>query len=265
MAAMLVSGAIGLLVWHSGLTGGWDAETVPEVLDPRHMLLAVVSGFLACTPLLAGVLPRTTATLALAATASLALTGQASDRILAAPLVALVVVVLSTAARKRAQRPPTASAFHPGDAHRAPAPRVPLATARQEVQLVVGLGVVAVALVAGGVVWTVTDVPAVRALRAEGVVVRTDIVDVTSGSRRNLTRRAHLVMPDGTRVTLDRASARRGLELEVRWQPGTTHVEETSAPERPTRPLGLSGTGLALALGAGAFVRRAAVARRRDA
>ena len=73
------------------------------------------------------------------------------------------------------------------------------------------------------------------------------------------------VMPDGTQVTLDRAGTWRGLELEVRWLPGTTSVEETSSPERPTRPLGLSGAGLAAALGAGVFVRRAAVARRRDA
>lgn len=264
VAVMLVSGAIGLLVWHSGLTDRWDADTAPDVLDPRHMLLAVVSGLLACTPWLAGVLPRTTATLALLATASLTFTGQASDKILAAPLVALVVVALTTATRKRAQRPPVAAAFHPGDAHRAPVPQVPLATTRQEIQLAAGLGVLSLVLVTGGVVWTAVDVPDVRELRADGVIVRTEIVDITSGGRRNLTRRSHLVMPDGTRVTLDRAVGWRGLELEVRWLPGTTRVEETSSPERPTRPLGLSGAGLAAALGAGVFVRRAAVARRQS-
>ena len=69
-------------------------------------------------------------------------------------------------------------------------------------------------------------------------------------------------MPDGTRIRLERAVAWNGLELEVRWLPGTDRAEETSNPERPTRPLGLSGTGLAALVGAGAFVRRASVAGR---
>ena len=49
----------------------------------------------------------------------------------------------------------------------------------------------------------------------------------------------------------------------TRWLPGTDRAEETSNPERPTRPLGLSGTGIAALVGAGAFVRRAVVAGRR--
>lgn len=263
-ALLLVSGAIGLLVWYSGLTGTWDAAHAPAVIDPRHVLLAVTAGFLACTPLLGGLLPVTTAALALVATASLVVTGQASDTILAAPLFALVLIALDTVPRRLARTKAPAPLIDPGDIRRGsvPLPRLPLGTVAAELRRAGVLAAVSLALVGGGIAWTVHDAAQVRELRADGVVVTAEIVEITREGRRKISPTAYLDMPDGTRIRLERAVAWNGLELEVRWLPGTDRAEETSNPERPTRPLGLSGAGLAVLLGAGAFVRRAVVARR---
>jgi len=263
-ALLLVSGAIGLVVWYSGLDAVWDARTVPDVVDPHHVLLALVAGFLGCTPLLAGFLPVTTAALALVATASLVATGQASDRILAAPLLTLVVVALITVPRRLARARGPAAPIHPGDIRRAPVPlpRLPLRSAHDEVVGAVVLAVVGLVVVGAGAWWTDAEVRAVRELRAGGVVVTTPIADVTYGGRRKLVPTALLDMPDGTRVALRRAVAWDGLEVEVRWLPGTDRVEETSNPERPTRQLGVSGVGLGVLVGAGALARRAVVAHR---